>query len=122
MNQNLAPLLQAAQRYLEIDHAAFYMPAHKRGQSIDRELQALMGANIFRLDLPELPDLEEPIALAEELAADAYGSDLEKIEFSYRCVSCAEHTKHHVIPDRYKHELNCIYVVNTYAYCMYKLC
>ena len=75
MNQNLAPLLQAAQRYLEIDHAAFYMPAHKRGQSIDRELQALMGANIFRLDLPELPDLEEPIALAEELAADAYGSD-----------------------------------------------
>ena len=75
MNQNLAPLLQAAQRYLDIDHAAFYMPAHKRGQSIDRELQALMGANIFRLDLPELPDLEEPIALAEELAADAYGSD-----------------------------------------------
>lgn len=75
MNQDSAPLLQAAQHYLDIDDAAFYMPAHKRGQSIDRELQTLMGANIFRLDLPELPDLEEPIALAEELAADAYGSD-----------------------------------------------
>jgi arginine decarboxylase len=75
MNQNLVPLLEAAQRYLDIDHAPFYMPAHKRGQGIDREFMAIMGENIFRLDLPELPDLEEPIAEAEELAADAYGSD-----------------------------------------------
>ncbi|NUN63350.1 aminotransferase class V-fold PLP-dependent enzyme [Pseudanabaena biceps] len=75
MNQDPAPLLQAAQHYLDVDDAAFYMPAHKRGKSIDRELQTLMGANVFRLDLPELPDLEEPIALAEELAAEAYGSD-----------------------------------------------
>ncbi len=51
------------------------MPAHKRGQGIDREFMAIMGENIFRLDLPELPDLEEPIAAAEALAADAYGSD-----------------------------------------------
>ena len=51
------------------------MPAHKRGQGIDRELMSIMGENIFRLDLPELPDLEEPIAEAEVLAADAYGSD-----------------------------------------------
>jgi arginine/lysine/ornithine decarboxylase len=36
---------------------------------------ALMGENIFRLDLPELPDLEEPVAEAEVLAAAAYGSD-----------------------------------------------
>jgi arginine/lysine/ornithine decarboxylase len=75
MNQNSVPLLEAAQRYLDIDHAPFYMPAHKRGQSIDREFMAIMGENIFRLDLPELPDLEEPIAEAEALAADAYGSD-----------------------------------------------
>ncbi len=75
MNQNLVPLLEAAQRYLDIDHAPFYMPAHKRGQGIDREFMAIMGENIFRLDLPELPDLEEPIAEAEALAADAYGSD-----------------------------------------------
>ncbi|MCY7331147.1 MAG: aminotransferase class V-fold PLP-dependent enzyme [Pseudanabaena sp. CAN_BIN31] len=75
MNQNSVPLLEAARRYLDIDHAPFYMPAHKRGQSIDREFMALMGENIFRLDLPELPDLEEPVAEAEVLAADAYGSD-----------------------------------------------
>ena len=75
MNQNSVPLLEAAQRYLDIDHAPFYMPAHKRGQGINREFMAIMGENIFRLDLPELPDLEEPIAEAEVLAADAYGSD-----------------------------------------------
>jgi arginine decarboxylase len=75
LNQDQSPLLEAARRYLDIDHAPFYMPAHKRGQGIDRELMSLMGENIFRLDLPELPDLDEPIAGAEELAADAYGSD-----------------------------------------------
>ncbi|PZV13704.1 MAG: lysine decarboxylase [Pseudanabaena sp.] len=75
MNQNSAPLLEAAQRYLHIDHAPFYMPGHKRGQGIDPEFVSIMGENIFRLDLPELPDLEDPIAEAEALAADAYGSD-----------------------------------------------
>lgn len=76
MNQDSVPLLEVARRYLDIDHAPFYMPGHKRGQGIDRELMAMMGENIFRLDLPELPDLEAPIAEAEALAADAYGSDL----------------------------------------------
>ena len=75
MNQHSAPLLAAAQRYLTIADAPFYMPAHKRGQSIDSEFMALMGENMFRLDLPELPVLEEPIAEAEELAANAYGCD-----------------------------------------------
>ena len=75
MNQASVPLLEAARRYLDIDHAPFYMPGHKRGQGIDREFMALMGENIFRLDLPELPDLEQPLAEAEILAADAYGSD-----------------------------------------------
>ena len=75
MNQHSAPLLAAAQRYLTIADAPFYMPAHKRGQSIDSEFMALVGENMFRLDLPELPVLEEPIAQAEELAANAYGCD-----------------------------------------------
>lgn len=75
MNQESVPLLEAARRYLDIDHAPFYMPGHKRGQGIDREFSALMGENLFRLDLPELPDLEEPLAEAEDLASKAYGSD-----------------------------------------------
>jgi arginine/lysine/ornithine decarboxylase len=75
MNQDAAPLLEAARRYLAIADAPFYMPAHKRGQSIDPEFIAIMGENMFRLDLPELPVLEEPIAEAEALAAAAYGCD-----------------------------------------------
>ena len=75
MNQNSVPLLEAARRYLDIDHAPFYMPGHKRGQGIDPEFSDLIGETFFRLDLPEMPDLEEPLAEAERLAADAYGSD-----------------------------------------------
>jgi arginine decarboxylase len=75
LEQNHAPLLKAVQAYLKVDHAAFYMPGHKRGRSIDREFQQLLGENLFRLDLPELPGLDLAIASAEKLAADAYGSD-----------------------------------------------
>ena len=75
MDQQTAPLLEIAQRYLDIDDAPFYMPGHKRGQGIDRDFADLLGKKIFRLDLPELPDLEEPIAQAQALAAHAYGSD-----------------------------------------------
>ena len=50
------------------------MPGHKRGQGIDREFAKLIGDPVFRLDLPELPELEAPVAEAEALAADAYGS------------------------------------------------
>ncbi len=75
MNQNLAPLLEFMRNYLHDDRAPFYMPGHKRGQGIDPEFAALMGENLFRLDLPELPGVEEAIATAQELAADAYGAD-----------------------------------------------
>jgi arginine decarboxylase len=75
LNQNSVPLLEAARRYLDIDHAPFYMPGHKRGQGIDREFLKLMGETVFRLDLPELPELEDAVAEAELLAAEAYGSD-----------------------------------------------
>lgn len=75
MNQDSVPLLAAARRYQDIDRAVFYMPGHKRGQGIDREFRQLMGEQVFRFDLPELPELEEPLAEAEALAADAYGSD-----------------------------------------------
>jgi arginine decarboxylase len=75
MNQYSTPLLEAARRYLDINHAPFYMPGHKRGQGIDREFMALMGETMFRLDLPELPELEEAVNEAELLASAAYGSD-----------------------------------------------
>ncbi|TYQ31948.1 aminotransferase class I/II-fold pyridoxal phosphate-dependent enzyme [Pseudanabaena sp. UWO310] len=75
MNQNSVPLLEAARRYLSIDHAAFYTPGHKRSRGINHELLELFGKSVFQLDLPELPEIEEAIADAEILAAKAYGSD-----------------------------------------------
>jgi arginine decarboxylase len=75
MNQNLAPLLESLRDYLHDDRVPFYMPGHKRGRGIDPEFAALMGENLFRLDLPELPGLEEAISTAQSLAAEAYGAD-----------------------------------------------
>lgn len=75
MDQSKVPLLEFARNYLQIDHAPFYMPGHKRGHGIDRELKSLLGENLFRLDLPELPQLDEAIAAAETLAAAAYGAE-----------------------------------------------
>ena len=75
MNHHQAPLLEAIANYLNIDHAAFYMPGHKRGAGIDLEFEQVLGKNLFRLDLPELPNLEESISEAEKLAADGFGSD-----------------------------------------------
>jgi arginine decarboxylase len=74
LDQNKAPILATLQSYLAIDQAAFYMPGHKRGHCIDPQLEQLFGSNIFKLDLPELPGLDEAIAQAETLAADAYGA------------------------------------------------
>jgi arginine decarboxylase len=74
VNHHQAPLLEAIANYLNVDHAAFYMPGHKRGVGIDPEFEQILGKNIFRLDLPELPKLDEAISEAEELAADGYGS------------------------------------------------
>ncbi|AFY69655.1 arginine decarboxylase [Thalassoporum mexicanum PCC 7367] len=74
LDQSQAPILNALQSYLAIDQAAFYMPGHKRGNCIDPQLDELLGSNIFKLDLPELPGLEDTIAQAETLAAAAYGA------------------------------------------------
>jgi arginine decarboxylase len=69
------PLLDWLEMLLNEDHAPFYMPGHKRGEAIAPRFQALLGKNLFQLDLPELPGLDEVIARAESLTAEAYGVD-----------------------------------------------
>jgi arginine decarboxylase len=75
VNHHQAPILAAIAQYLDLDHAPFYMPGHKRGVGIDPEFEQILGKNLFRLDLPELPNLDESISESEELASDAYGSN-----------------------------------------------
>ncbi|AMW26924.1 MULTISPECIES: aminotransferase class I/II-fold pyridoxal phosphate-dependent enzyme [Arthrospira] len=82
MDQNQTPLLTALKQAAETPGAAFYTPGHRRGQGIPESLAAVFGSQVFRADLPELPELdnlfapEGVIKQAQELAAAAFGSDL----------------------------------------------
>ncbi|MGJ3251777.1 MAG: aminotransferase class I/II-fold pyridoxal phosphate-dependent enzyme [Elainellaceae cyanobacterium] len=75
------PLLDALRMSAARSHAPFYAPGHKRGQGIPTPLAELLGISVFRADLPELPELDTLFApdgviqQAQELAADAFGSD-----------------------------------------------
>jgi arginine decarboxylase len=81
LTQAAMPLLEALQEQANRSHAAFYTPGHKRGQGISPSLADLLGAAVFRADLPELPDLdnlfapEGVIQQAQALAADAFGAE-----------------------------------------------
>lgn len=79
--QERAPFFEALRDYLKKDMVAFHTPGHKYGRGIDPEFLDLVGPNMFRIDLCELPEVdnlhdpEHVIKEAQELAADAYGAD-----------------------------------------------
>ena len=80
MDHRETPLLTALQNAAEEKHAAFYTPGHKKGGGINPNLAELLGKQVFRADLPELPGLDnlfaptEAIAQAQDLAADCFGA------------------------------------------------
>lgn len=79
--QSRAPFFEALRNYLKKDMVAFHTPGHKYGQGIDPEFLELIGRETFRIDLCELPEVdnlhdpEHVLKEAMELAADAYGTD-----------------------------------------------
>jgi arginine decarboxylase len=81
VDQSRAPLFEAMRDYAKKDMAAFHTPGHKQGQGMDPEFRALVGDNMLRMDLCELPEvdnLHDPdgvIKEAQELAAEAFGAD-----------------------------------------------
>ncbi|MEL7504179.1 MAG: aminotransferase class I/II-fold pyridoxal phosphate-dependent enzyme [Cyanobacteria bacterium J06554_6] len=81
LSQNDAPLVEALSRSANRPHAAFYTPGHKRGQGISKLHQQAFGPDIFRADLPELPELDNLFApnaviqQAQALAAEAFGAE-----------------------------------------------
>jgi len=80
-NQSSLPLLHALQQCVARDHAPFYTPGHKRGRGSPDPLIGLLGSQVLRADLTELPDLDTlfaptaAIQAAQALAAAAFGSD-----------------------------------------------
>ena len=79
-SQEKTPLVDALLSFTAKPHAPFYVPGHKRGKGISPLLSNLLGQEIFRADLTELPELdnlfapEGVIKEAQELAAEAFGA------------------------------------------------
>ncbi|MBE9045040.1 aminotransferase class I/II-fold pyridoxal phosphate-dependent enzyme [Pleurocapsales cyanobacterium LEGE 10410] len=75
------PLLDALIESAGKPHAAFYAPGHKQGKGINDKIEDLIGAAVFRADLPELPELDNlfapqgAIAEAQKLAAMTFGAE-----------------------------------------------
>lgn len=80
-SQTPTPILDTLRDCADKFHAPFYAPGHKRGQGISPALINLLGAKVFKADLPELPELDnlfapEGVLLeAQELASEAFGAD-----------------------------------------------
>ncbi|MEG3878033.1 aminotransferase class I/II-fold pyridoxal phosphate-dependent enzyme [Microcoleus sp. herbarium7] len=80
-SQTKTPLLDALRDRTNHPHSPFYAPGHKRGRGISKPLVDLLGAQVFRSDLPELPELdnlfnpEGVIAEAQNLAAEAFSAE-----------------------------------------------
>ncbi len=75
------PLLSALQALSAREHSAFYAPGHKQGRGINKNLANLLGKEVFKADLPELPELdnlfapEGVILEAQNLAAKTFGAE-----------------------------------------------
>ena len=81
LEQSATPLLTALTNLLTQERAAFHTPGHNQGQGIGSQLTQLLGSQVFRADLPELPELDNlfapqsAIAEAQDLAARCFGAD-----------------------------------------------
>lgn len=80
LSQSETPLLDQLKKLAAVKEAAFYAPGHKKGQGISPFLANLLGNNVFKSDLPELPELDNlfspsgVIEKAQALAAEAFGA------------------------------------------------
>lgn len=81
MNQNETPLFNALMEYVNRETLPFHVPGHKKGVGIDSEFKDFIGENPFKIDVTVFKLVDSlhhpngPIKKAQELAADAYGSD-----------------------------------------------
>ena len=80
-SQIATPLLDALRACAQRFNAPFYTPGHKRGQGTPKILADLLGSQMGRSDLPELPELDNlfapqgAIKAAQALAAEAFGAE-----------------------------------------------
>ncbi|WP_338432394.1 aminotransferase class I/II-fold pyridoxal phosphate-dependent enzyme [Clostridium tyrobutyricum] len=81
LDQNETPLFDALMEYVKRETIPFHVPGHKKGVGADAEFKAFIGENPFKIDVTVFKSVDSlhhptgPIKRAQELAADAYGSD-----------------------------------------------
>lgn len=81
LDQTQTPLFEALMEYVNNNTIPFHVPGHKKGIGADDTFKAFIGDNPFKIDVTvfkQVDSLHHPtgaIKLAQELAADAYGSD-----------------------------------------------
>ncbi|MBP2032449.1 arginine/lysine/ornithine decarboxylase [Clostridium algifaecis] len=81
LDQNETPLFDALMEYVNRNTIPFHVPGHKKGVGADTEFKNFMGENPFKIDVTVFKLVDSlhhptgPIKKAQELAADAYGSD-----------------------------------------------
>lgn len=81
MDHTRTPLFTALQNHAASNPVQFHIPGHKKGVGSDQEFRQFIGDNALSIDLiniAPLDDLHQPngvILEAQQLAADAFGSD-----------------------------------------------
>lgn len=81
LDQNETPLFDALMEYVNRETIPFHVPGHKKGIGMDEEFKSFIGENPFKIDVTVFKLVDSlhhptgPIKKAQQLAADAYGSD-----------------------------------------------
>lgn len=74
-------MFDALMEYVDRETIPFHVPGHKKGEGIEKKFKKFMGENPFKIDVTVFQLVDSlhhptgPIKKAQELAADAYGSD-----------------------------------------------
>ncbi|NMM61118.1 aminotransferase class I/II-fold pyridoxal phosphate-dependent enzyme [Clostridium sp. P21] len=81
LDQTQTPLYDALMEYVNRETIPFHVPGHKKGIGVDEEFKNFIGENPFKIDVTVFKLVDSlhhptgPIKKAQQLAADAYGSD-----------------------------------------------
>ena len=79
--QHAAPILDSIVPLDDAREVAFTIPGHKAGRGAPPDVVALLGADVFRRDVPLIGGVDgrlqqgELLDVAQQLAADAFGAD-----------------------------------------------
>jgi lysine decarboxylase len=79
--QKETPILDTLKFLSDQGNAPFYAPGHKQGCGISAKIEEILGKSMFKLDLPELPELDNlfspqgVIEKAQVLAANVFGAE-----------------------------------------------